>query len=163
MIKRNQTGGWTHLRTFKSLDDLALPMSDLNRFLKAQERSYDTALEEIRAACKTSHWIWYVFPQLKGLGMSQMSEFYGIDGRDEAVAYIRHPVLGRRLVEISTALLNCGCSDPSVVLGFPDDLKVRSCMTLFEAVCPEERVFSQVLDNMYEGARDQKTLELLRN
>ena len=138
-------------------------MSDLNRFLTAQEHSYDTALQEIRAGSKMTHWIWYIFPQLKGLGMSQMSEFYGIDGRDEAVAYISHPVLGGRLVEISTALLNCGCADPSTVLGFPDDLKVRSCMTLFEAVRPEEKIFSQVLDTMYDGARDQKTLELLGN
>ncbi len=135
---------------------------DLSRFLKAQERDYMTALAEIRSGRKRSHWIWYIFPQLKGLGFSSMAEYYGIDGLDEAIAYMKDPVLSARLIEISGALLTLRSSDPGSVMGYPDDLKLRSSMTLFRAAAPEEPVFSQVLDKFFGGRGDEITLRLLR-
>ena len=136
---------------------------DLSRFLKAQERDYETALAEIRSGRKRSHWIWYIFPQLKGLGFSSMAEYYGIDGIDEARAYMKDPVLSARLIEISGALLTLRSSDPGSVMGYPDDLKLRSSMTLFRAAAPEEPVFSQVLDKFFGGRGDDITLRLLQN
>jgi len=135
-------------------------MEDLERFVKAQERDYATALAEIRSGFKSSHWIWYVFPQLRGLGMSSMSEFYGIAGLDEAKAYLAHPVLGARLREISAALLAHTGQTAWSILGEIDALKVCSSMTLFDAVEPDS-IFRQVLDAFYEGRRDEKTLALL--
>ena len=126
-------------------------MEGLKRFIKAQERDYAAALAEIRSGFKTSHWIWYVFPQLRGLGMSSMSEFYGIAGLEEAKAYLAHPVLGARLREISTALLAHAGQAAWAILGEIDAMKVRSSMTLFDAVEPDS-VFSQVLDAFYGGA-----------
>lgn len=135
---------------------------DLERFIQAQDRTYDTALAEIRAGHKRSHWIWYIFPQLKELGRSDMAKYYGIDGIGEAKAYMENRVLRERLLEISGALLTLSSSDPSDVMGFPDDLKLRSCMTLFRAAAPEETVFQQVLDKFYKGEADQKTIALLQ-
>ena len=135
---------------------------DLSRFLKAQERDYKTALAEIRSGRKRSHWIWYIFPQLKGLGFSSISEYYGIDGINEARAYMKDPVLSARLIEISRALLGLDSSDPGSVMGYPDDLKLRSSMTLFRAAAPEEPVFSQVLEKFFGGRQDQKTLRILK-
>ena len=135
---------------------------DLSRFLKAQESDYETALAEIRSGRKRSHWIWYIFPQLKGLGFSTLSYHYGIDDIDEAKAYMKDPVLSARLIEISRALLTLDSSDPGRVMGFPDDLKLCSSMTLFHAAAPEEPVFSQVLDKFFGGRGDEITLRLLR-
>ena len=135
---------------------------DLSRFLKAQGRDYETALAEIRSGRKRSHWIWYIFPQLKGLGFSSMAEYYGIDGIDEARAYMKDPVLSARLIEISGALLTLRSSDPGSVMGYPDDLKLRSSMTLFRAAAPEEPVFSQVLEKFFNGGGDDITMRLLR-
>ena len=105
---------------------------DLERFIGAQKLDYDIALNEIRKGQKRGHWIWYIFPQIKGLGHSYNSEYYGLSGKDEAKAYLNNPVLGLRLKEITNALLNCKNSSVDDILGFPDNLKVRSCMTLFE-------------------------------
>ena len=135
---------------------------DLSRFLKAQERDYKTALAEIRSGRKRSHWIWYIFPQLKGLGFSTLSYHYGIDDIDEAKAYMKDPVLSARLIEISRALLTLDSSDPGRVMGFPDDLKLCSSMTLFHAAAPEEPVFSQVLEKFFGGRQDEKTLRILK-
>ncbi len=136
-------------------------MYDLNRFLKAQEQSYETALSEIRSGQKRSHWIWYIFPQVKGLGFSYTSEFYGIDGLDEAKAYMGNGLLRKRLVETSEALLSLESSDAGYVMGYPDDLKLRSSMTLFAEASPETEVFQKVLDKFFGGKKDQKTLDLL--
>ena len=133
----------------------------LARFVKAQEGDYARALREIQSGRKRSHWMWYIFPQLRGLGFSSTAQFYGIRDLEEAVAYMAHPVLGPRLVEISEALLALETNDPGRVLGYPDDLKLRSCMTLFELAAPEQPVFGRVLEKFYAGRRDPRTLELL--
>ena len=134
--------------------------NSLDRFLIAQEHSYDTALREIRAGRKRSHWMWYIFPQIAGLGMSYTAQLYSIADIDEARQYIKHPVLGERLIEISRALLTLSSSDATAVMGYPDDLKLRSCMTLFAQVS-DDPVFKAVLDKFYGGRADTRTLELL--
>ena len=135
---------------------------DLDRFKKAQEEDYPYALQEIKTGRKRSHWIWYIFPQLKGLGFSSMSEYYGIDGRAEAQAYIADSVLRAHLVEISEALLALESNNPTQVMGYPDDLKLKSSMTLFAEVAPDIPVFEQVLQKFFAGEKDSKTLQLLR-
>ena len=135
---------------------------NLNRFREAQAHSYDQALSEIRRGRKTGHWMWYVFPQLRGLGRSGTADYYGIGGLEEAKAYLADPVLGPRLTEISEALMRLEDKDAGRIFGYPDELKLRSCMTLFEAASPlKENVFSRVLDAYYDGDRDERTLELL--
>ena len=134
---------------------------DLNRFLTAQERDYAQALAEIRAGRKRSHWIWYIFPQLRGLGYSYNSEYYGIAHAEEARQYLAHPVLGARLREITTVLLELPESDPLLVMGRPDDLKLCSSMTLFEYAAEQDSVFGKVLDKYYGGRRDAATLRML--
>lgn len=136
-------------------------MYDLSRFLKAQERDFETALSEIKAGHKRSHWIWYIFPQVKGLGFSSTSEYYGIDGLSEAKAYMENEILRRRLITISEALLSLDSSDADEVMGYPDDLKLRSSMTLFSEAAPEEKVFQQVLDKFFGGEKDRRTLKLI--
>lgn len=134
----------------------------LNRFLKAQEGDYEIALMEMQAGRKRSHWIWYIFPQLKGLGMSSTSEYYGIDGMAEAKAYLADSVLRGRLIEISRALLALKSNDAEEVMGFPDNLKLRSSMTLFALADPSCKVFRQVLDKFFDGKMDERTVELLK-
>ena len=134
---------------------------DLNRFLSAQSGVYPQVLTELRAGQKLSHWIWFIFPQMKGLGQSSHSHFYGIGSLDEAIAYTRHPVLGPRLEEC-TILVNMVQKKPiDRILGSPDDLKFRSSMTLFSRAAPENSVFIQALDKYFAGRPDQLTLELL--
>ncbi len=136
---------------------------NLERFRKAQSHEYETALEEIKNGRKESHWIWYIFPQLKELGYSSTAKYYGLDGRGEAEAYLKDDVLRTRLIEISEALLSLDSSDPLEVMGYPDNLKLRSSMTLFALVSPETGVFSRVLDKFYHGEKDEKTVSLLGN
>ena len=131
------------------------------RFLQAQEGSYAQALAEMKRGRKESHWMWYIFPQLKGLGRSAMSEFYGISGMEEARAYLKDPVLGARLVEICNALLALEVEDIVQVMGRPDDKKLKSSMTLFEAAAEKPEVFQRVLDKYYQGKRDGRTLRML--
>ncbi len=134
----------------------------MERFLEAQQWDYAAALEQIRRGRKQGHWIWYIFPQLAGLGRSDTATRYAIRDLDEARAYVAHPVLGARLREITAALMAQPSRDARAVMGgFPDDVKLRSCMTLFEIACPEEPLFSQVLDEFFAGQRDQATLRLL--
>ena len=133
----------------------------LERFVKAQQYDYDTALREIRSGRKRSHWMWYIFPQLQGLGFSSTAQYYGIRDLEEAQDYMEHPLLGARLVEISEALLVLDTGDASAVMGYPDDLKLRSSMTLFELAAPEQPVFGRVLEKYFSGHRDHRTLELL--
>ena len=131
---------------------------NLQRFLDAQARDYAKALSEVENGKKRSHWIWYIFPQLAGLGYSYNAQFYGISGRDEAAAYIAHPVLGQRLREICNALLLHTDKDIADILGTVDALKVRSCMTLFDTVSPDD-VFKEVITLFYDGRRDERTLD----
>ena len=130
---------------------------NLERFVKAQEFDYPQALSEIRNGLKQGHWIWYIFPQIKGLGHSYNSEFYGISSKEEANAYLEHPILGQRLREITQAFLDCDNKSADDILGFPDVLKVRSCMTLFDLVSPND-IFNNVLYKYYEGQRCDKTI-----
>lgn len=132
----------------------------LDRFLTAQERSYDTALSEIKNGRKRSHWMWYIFPQIAGLGMSSTAQYYSIADIEEAREYITHPVLGARLLEISRVLLTLDSSDATAVMGYPDDLKLRSSMTLFAQVS-EDPVFNAVIDKFYGGRPDTRTLHIL--
>ena len=135
---------------------------DLERFVRAQDGGvYDQALRELRAGDKRSHWMWFVFPQVAGLGHSPMAQRYAISGLAEAHAYLAHPVLGPRLVEASQALLELSGRDPVRVLGSTDALKLRSSMTLFAAADPHEPVFPAVLAQYFAGRRDQATLDRL--
>src|SRR3954454_25215941 len=134
---------------------------DLARFLDAQAGDYDRALAEIRGGRKRSHWMWYVFPQIEGLGFSSMSRRYSIKSADEARAYLDHPLLGRRLVECAEAALAVEGRSALEIFGSPDDMKLKSCATLFASVSPPDSVFAQLLDKYFEGERDGKTLQLL--
>ena len=116
---------------------------------------------ELAAGAKTSHWMWFVFPQLRALGRSATARHYGIADRAEAAAYAAHPVLGPRLVECTRLVLGVHGKSAHAIFGSPDDLKLCSCLTLFEAVAPAERVFAEALARYYEGRRDERTLELL--
>ena len=133
--------------------------ADLSRFVDAQAGGvYEQALAELRAGRKRGHWIWFVFPQVAGLGRSTASQYYAISGLDEAREYLAHPVLGPRLVECAQALLDLGASDPVRVLGPVDALKLRSSMTLFARAAPEAAVFGQVLDRFFGGQPDEATV-----
>jgi uncharacterized protein (DUF1810 family) len=134
---------------------------DLSRFELAQEAGYETALLEIRSGRKRSHWMWYIFPQFDGLGSSAMSRRYAIRSRAEAVAYLRHQVLGPRLVECAEATVGVQGRSAFEIFGSPDDLKLRSCATLFASVSPAGSVFERVLEKYFGGERDAKTLRLL--
>ena len=133
----------------------------LGRFLDAQSRSYETALSELRAGEKRSHWIWYVFPQLEGLGMSPTSKRFAIRSLDEARAYLEHPLLGSRLLECADAVLRVEGRSAAEIFGSPDDLKLRSCATLFACVSPAGSVFHRLLARFYGNERDDRTLRLL--
>ena len=135
----------------------------LERFRKAQAQDYQTALAEVRAGQKRSHWMWYIFPQIHDLGRSSISQYYAVQSLQEARDYLKDPVLGSHLVEISSALLELKTDDPFGGFGRPDDMKLRSCMTLFEKADPEIPVFSRVLDKFYAGRRDTRTLQILQN
>lgn len=135
--------------------------ADLERFVAAQETDYALALAEIRSGRKRSHWIWYIFPQLRGLGHSYNADFYGVRDLAEAKAYLMHPVLGPRLVGISRALLALRGNDATAVMGSPDDLKLCSSMTLFSQVPGCDPVFQLVLDKYYKGQKDVATLAIL--
>lgn len=136
---------------------------DLNRFVQAQEEIYSRALAEINRGRKQSHWMWFVFPQIDGLGYSSTARFYAIKSRDEAQAYLTHPLLGKRLFECSEALLKIKAKSAEEIFGYPDDLKLRSCMTLFASISEAGSVFSRVLDQYYGGQADPQTLALLKS
>jgi uncharacterized protein (DUF1810 family) len=133
-------------------------VADLERFVAAQNGVYERALAEIVAGDKRSHWMWFIFPQIAGLGRSATAERYAITGRAEAAAYLAHPVLGPRLRECTQSVL----SHRTQFFPFPDDLKLRSCMTLFEIVAPEAPVLGDVLAQYFNGARDDATIALVR-
>ena len=133
---------------------------DLERFVTAQDNAYDAALRELRAGEKRSHWIWYIFPQIKGLGHSRNASYYGISGADEAKAYLAHPGLGFRLREATEAVMGIEGRQIQEILPGIDALKFRSSMTLFDAVCPDD-IFARALDKYFDGQRDEHTLRLL--
>lgn len=134
---------------------------DLQRFLLAQQNDYETALKEIKAGRKKSHWMWYIFPQITGLGFSATSLFYGVTDLDEATRYLQHPVLGKRLLEITASLLTLPGDNATAIFGKPDDLKLRSSMTLFAMVPDSPSIFQQVLDKYFDGQLDPTTVNLL--
>lgn len=134
---------------------------NLDRFFHAQEHSYKTALAEIKNGFKRTHWMWYIFPQLKKLGRSSTAKYYGIENLEEAKMYITHPVLGTRLREISDALLKLEANDPYRVLGDIDGLKLCLSMTLFAEVEGYDSVFGKVIDKYYNGNKDMNTIHIL--
>lgn len=134
---------------------------DLNRFVEVQEDLFPQALAEIKNGRKESHWMWFVFPQIAGLGFSPLSLKYAIKGRDEAVAYLQHHILGPRLNEITNALLELEGKSAFDIFGNPDTMKLKSCMTLFAKVSPENSVFQQVLDKYFGGEQDSRTIDIL--
>ena len=136
-------------------------LSNLNRFLDAQKSSYETALSEIKNGKKRSHWMWYVFPQIQGLGFSETSKFYAIKDVSEAEAYLKHPVLGARLIEISQIAAELASNNATQVFGSPDDMKLKSSMTLFAALNQTDPVFQSVLDKFFGGRKDGQTLQLI--
>lgn len=137
---------------------------DLNRFVAAQEHDYTRALAELRAGQKRTHWMWYIFPQMVGLGFSSTAKFYAIQSEAEARAYLAHPLLGPRLIECCQALLSLENRSALAIFGSTDELKLCSCMTLFAAVSPpgSDSVFDRVLSSYFHGQRDEKTLQILR-
>ncbi|MFC7052184.1 DUF1810 domain-containing protein [Hansschlegelia quercus] len=133
----------------------------LERFMEAQRPVFEAALGELKAGRKRSHWMWFVFPQLRGLGSSGMADFYGIASLAEARAYLAHPVLGRRLRAATEAVLAIEGADLRTVFGSPDDMKFRSSMTLFEGAADGDETFGQALERLCGGVRDDRTLALL--
>ena len=133
----------------------------IQRFIDAQEKDYDTALQEIKNGKKRSHWIWYIFPQIDGLGLSTISKYYSIKDYNEAIEYISNEILLNHLIEISNELLNVNTNNIDDIMDEPDDMKLRSCMTLFSEILPENDVFNKVLDKYYNGIKDENTIKIL--
>ncbi len=136
---------------------------NLSRFLEAQERFYDAALAEIRNGQKRTHWMWFVFPQIDGLGFSSTTRYYAIKSLEEARQYLNHPLLGKRLAECAQALLEVQGQSISTIFDYPDDLKVKSCMTLFASTSEQPEVFVRVLEKYFNGERDTRTLQILED
>lgn len=134
---------------------------NLHRFLDAQERVYDTVLAELRAGRKSSHWIWFIFPQIAGLGHSAMAQQFSITSLAEAKAYLQHPVLGPRLRACTQLVLDVKGRRAEEIFGYPDDLKFRSCMTLFLTAAADDTLFKDALLTYFDGQPDQLTLDLL--
>jgi uncharacterized protein (DUF1810 family) len=134
---------------------------NLIRFIDAQAQNYTDALTEIKSGRKRTHWMWYVFPQIQGLGFSETARYYSINDLDEANAYINHPILGSRLIEISQALLTLKSNDANAILGRPDDMKLKSSMTLFAALPNADPVFELVIKKFFNGQPDDKTLKII--
>jgi uncharacterized protein (DUF1810 family) len=137
-------------------------MNDLKRFLDAQDGDFAIAFSEIREGRKRSHWMWYIFPQIAGLGYSSTSKFYAIKDLREAEDYLRHPVLGKRLIEISEVLSKIEGKTAHQIFGSPDDMKLKSSMTLFASLTETDPVFQKVLDKYFEGEKDDRTLQIIR-
>lgn len=135
---------------------------DLERFVEAQRGTYEQACAELRRGRKSGHWIWFIFPQIAGLGMSAMSQRYAIGSLEEARAYLAHPVLGLRLREVCRIVLGIEGRTVEEIFGYPDDMKLRSSMTLFAAATDDGAEFVTVLEKYFGGERDGRTLELLR-
>lgn len=167
LLKKHQTSYdfWKFLVKNKYLktNQSSLKMYTLNRFLEAQESKYQDALNEIQQGKKQTHWMWYIFPQIKGLGSTDYNIFYGIENIEEAQKYYNHPILGKRLIEITQALLQIKNKTALEIMGTPDDRKLKSCMTLFSLLSHPNKVFQEVLDKYFDGEQDLKTIEMLNN
>ena len=137
-------------------------MYNLDRFIQAQAYNYNDALREIRSGRKQSCWMWYVFPQIRGLGRSSMARTYELESIEEAKEYLAHPILGARLQEICEAALQTESDNAGMVFGFPDDMKLRYSMTLFEQADPENPIYGKLLDKFFHGNRDEMTLRILK-
>tara|TARA_B100000787_G_C16000340_1_gene209788 strand:+ start:22 stop:450 length:429 start_codon:yes stop_codon:yes gene_type:complete len=135
---------------------------NLNRFIEAQSSSYEAAMLELSLGKKTGHWMWYIFPQIDGLGSTDMTKLYSIKSLKEASAYLGHPILGQRLIESCEILLNFDAPSISNVMGFPDDLKLRSSMTLFEYISKPDSIFKKVLTQYFDDNFDDASLEILK-
>ena len=135
---------------------------NIERFIKIQKEDYAMALKEIKNGRKRNHWMWYIFPQLKGLGTSAMAQYYGLENLEEAKEYYNNNYLRKNLLEITKALLSLDNTNIESILGYPDNLKLLSCMTLFEIVDKSEKAFSQILDKYYKGKRDTNTIHLIK-
>ena len=146
---------------FRKDKELVYGRQGLERFVEAQKRDYKIALEEVRNGKKVTHWIWYVFPQMLGLGHSCYANLYGIQSKEEAEEYLKHEILGKRLREVTNALLEHEGKHAEDIFGFPDTMKVKSSMTLFDCICPND-IFAEVLDKFYCGKRCNLTLEMLK-
>ena len=136
---------------------------NLERFVSRQKDSYNTAYKELSQGMKQSHWMWWIFPQIIGLGMTSISKEYSIKSIEEARAFLDHPYLGKNLKEICKVLLDTKSNDASYVMGYPDDLKLCSSMTLFIEADPEEKLFQQVLDKFFNGRKESRTLDILKS
>ena len=136
---------------------------DVSRFVEPQRAQYEQALAEIRSGHKMSHWIWYIFPQMLGLGHSSMCQIYGIRDLEEAVAFLEDPYLGGNLREITQAVLDLPGDDALELMGWPDNMKLRSCMTLFAQAADDNRLFLDVLAKYFHGEPDERTLRLLEH
>jgi uncharacterized protein (DUF1810 family) len=134
----------------------------LQRFVSAQRSIYPQVLEELSDGAKRSHWMWYIFPQVRGLGVNEMSRFYSLENLQEARDYLAHPLLGARLRECCEIVLGLKNKTANQIFGSPDDLKFRSCLTLFALAAPKEAVFKKLLDKYYKGFLDPKSIELLK-
>ena len=136
--------------------------NDLDRFIEAQKNTYNRALQEIKNGQKESHWIWYIFPQIRGLGHSERANYYAIEDIEEATNYLKNPILYARLIEISKALLEVEEKTAIEILGYVDAMKVKSSMTLFHLANSEEKTYIEVLNKYYQGEKDEKTIQLLQ-
>lgn len=136
-------------------------MDKLNRFIEAQTPVYETVLQELCNGQKETHWMWFIFPQLKELGRSSTAVYYGLDGLDEAKTYSRHSLLGMRLNECIEAVLYSGATDVRRIFGYPDYLKFHSCLTLFSLAEPDNKLFQKALNRFYQGEKDNSTIKLL--
>lgn len=134
---------------------------NLKRFLEAQNPLYPRVKAELRSGQKTGHWMWFIFPQLRGLGRSPMANEYGISSREEALAYLQHPILGERLRECTRLVHSVEGRSVNEIFGYPDDLKFRSSMSLFANVSPQDQIFKHALEKFFEGEPDRLTLQLL--
>jgi uncharacterized protein (DUF1810 family) len=135
---------------------------NLQRFIEAQKGDFPIAFSEIKNGRKRSHWMWYIFPQLLGLGHSDTAKFYALKDAGEAAEYLRHPALGERLIRISAELLKLESNDARIVFGSPDDLKLKSCMTLFSLLPGADPVFDAVLKKFFDGVKDERTVQMMR-
>ena len=135
----------------------------LQRFIDAQQSDYETALSEIKRGRKQSHWMWYIFPQIQGLGFSATSKLYAIRNLQEAQAYLNHPLLGKRLKEITDALINLPSNNAHEIFGSPDDVKLKSSMTLFASLPDADPVFESALKKFFKGEKDAKTLSIIKD
>jgi uncharacterized protein (DUF1810 family) len=135
---------------------------DLQRFIDAHKEDFQIALSEIKAGRKRSHWMWYIFPQIRGLGFSETSKYYAIQSIDEAKEFLNHPELGQNLISITSELLKLNNTDATSIFGKPDNMKLFSCMTLFSIISPENSIFKKVLDKFFNGQKDDNTIQLIK-